>query len=72
LVKVVVNGKGLLYSDWFPLIAGNSTGFIGFINTFRGIFRTKGITVMRPFITGIALFFRIPNFPRPGIALQGS
>jgi len=72
LVKVVVDGEGLLYSDWLPLIARNSTGFVGFINTFRGVFCTKGITVVRLFTTGTALFFRVPDFPRPGVALRGS
>jgi len=69
LVKVIVNRESFLYSDWLPLIAGNSISFVGFINTFRGVFRIKGITVVRPFTTGIALFFRIPNFSRPGVAL---
>ena len=72
MVKVVVDREGLLYSDWLPLTAGNSTGFIGLINTFRGVFRTKGITIMRPLITGTTLFLRIPNFPRPGVTLRGS
>jgi len=69
LVKVIVNGEGLFYSDWFPLIARNNTGFIGFINTFRGIFRTKGITIIYPPTTKTALFLRIPNFPKPGVTL---
>jgi len=69
VVKVIVNGEGFLYSNWLPLIVGDSTGFVGFINTFRGIFRTKGITVIRPLTTGTILFLRVPDFPRPGVAL---
>jgi len=69
LVKVIVDGEGLLYSDWLPLIAGNSISFVGLISTFRGIFYTKGITVIRPPTTGTALLLRIPDFPRPGVAL---
>jgi len=72
LVKVVVNGEGFFYSDWLPLTTGNSISFVGFINTFRGIFRTKGIIIIRPPTTRIALFLRIPNFPKPGVALRGS
>ena len=69
MVKVIVDGEGLLYSDWLPLTAGNNIGFVSLINTFRGIFRIKGITIMHPPTTGTALFLRIPNFPRPGVAL---
>ena len=69
MVKVIVNREGLLYSDWFLLIAGNSTGLVGLISTFRGIFYTKGITVVRPFTTGTTLFLRVSDFPGPGVAL---
>jgi len=69
VVKVIVDGEGLLYSDWFPLIAGDSINLVGLINTFRGVFRIKGITGVRPFTTGIVLFLRVPGFPRPGVAL---
>jgi len=69
LVKVIVDGEGLLYSDWLPLIAGNSTGFVGFISTFRGVFYIKGITVARPPTIRIALFLRVFNFPELGVAL---
>ena len=57
MVKVVIDGEGLLYSNWLPLTAGNSTGFVGFINTFRGIFRTKGITIIRPLLLKLPCFF---------------
>ena len=72
LVKVVVDKEGLLYSNWLPLTTKNNTGLISLINTFRGIFRTKGITIICPPTTGTALFLQIPNFLKPGIALQGS
>ena len=71
MVKVIIDGEGLFYNNWLTLIAGNSIGFVGFINTFRGVFCIKGITIMRPFITGITLFLRISDFPRPGVALGG-
>jgi len=69
VVKIIVDREGLLYSDWLPLTVGDSISFVGFINTFRGVFRTKGITGVRPPIIGTALFFRVPDFPRPGVAL---
>ena len=71
MVKVIIDREGLFYSNWLPLIAGDSIGFVGFINTFKGIFYIKGITIIRLFTTGIALFFRIPNFLRFRVALRG-
>jgi len=61
----------LLYSNWLPLTTKDSINFVNLINTFRGIFRTKGITIIRPPTTETTLFLRIPDFPRPGVALRG-
>jgi len=69
MVKVIVDGEGLFYSNWLLLITGDSISFVGFINTFRGIFCIKGIIIIYPFIIGTTLFFRIPNVSRPGAAL---
>ena len=71
MVKIIVNREGLFYSNWFPLITKNNTSFVGFINIFKSIFYTKGITIIRFFTTKITLFFQIPNFPRPKVALRG-
>jgi len=70
VVKVIVNGENLLYSNWLPLITKDSTSLVGLINTFRGIFRTKGITIVRPPTTGTTLFLQVPDFPRPEVAFD--
>jgi len=69
VVKVIIDGEGLLYSNWLPLTARNNTNLVSLINTFRGVFRTKSITNIRPPTTKTTLFLRVPNFPRPGVAL---